>query len=144
MNLAVGDQMVVPPALKLTATPTLGSPSGVVIPLELSAAADGSAGYRSPNLTEPGVYTLTTGTGPVPVAVNVPAEEEADVHTLDNAAVKSALGGIEMELNDDQPPVTLAVSAMGEDRGWPIMAIVLMLVGAESFMAMRFGHFRKK
>jgi hypothetical protein len=92
-------------------------------------------------LDQPGVYTLTTGAGNVPIAVNVPAEE-ADVHTIDNAAIKSALGNIDLTLAGDQPPTDTAIASMANDWGWTVMLILLVAVGLESFMAMHFGHFR--
>ena len=78
----------------------------------------------------------------LPIAVNVPPEE-ADVHTIDDSALKNALGGIDVTLNNDQPVVLLAQSSVGDDWGWTVMLCVLGLVGAESFLAMRFGHHRR-
>ena len=142
MNLMVGDQLVVPPTLKLTATPTLTDPRSTALPLELTTSADGSASYRSRVLDQPGIYSLVTGNGVVPIAVNVPAEE-ADVHTLDDAAIKAALGGIDLKLNNDQPVALIAQTSLANDWGWLVMICVLLLVGGESFLAMRFGHHRK-
>jgi hypothetical protein len=142
MNLTVGDRLSVPSTLKLTTTPTLADPKSVPIPLELTSTADGSATYRSPALDHPGIYTLATGSGNQPIAVNVPPEE-ADVHTIDDAALKNALGGIDVTLNNDQPVALLAQSSVGDDWGWTVMLCVLGLVGAESFLAMRFGHHRR-
>jgi hypothetical protein len=141
MNLEVGDRLEVPVTMKLTATPTLADSKSTPIPLESLAAGDGSVTYRSPVLDQPGVYTLTTGAGNVPIAVNVPAEE-ADVHTIDNAAIKSALGNIDLTLAGDQPPTDTAIASMANDWGWTVMLILLVAVGLESFMAMHFGHFR--
>ena len=143
MNLSVGDRLFVPSTLKLTITPTLTDAKSVPIPLELTTAADGSATYRSPVLDQPGIYTLSTGTGTIPVAVNVPSDA-ADVHTIDDAALKSALGGIDLTLNNDQPLALVAQSSTGEDWGWTVMVCMLGLVGAESFLAMKFGHHRRK
>jgi len=142
MNLAVGDSLSVPPGVKLTATPTLTDPKSTPIPLQMTTAPDGSAGYRSPALLLPGIYNLATGSATLPIAVNLPPEE-ADVHTLDDAAIKSALGGIKLRLNNDQPITALAESASGSDWGWTVMLAVLAMVGFESFLAMSFGHFRK-
>ena len=142
MNLIVGDRLSVPSSLKLTITPTFTDPKSAPIPLELTTATDGSATYRSPALNQPGIYKLDTGNGIVPVAVNVPAEE-ADVHTIDNSAIKNALGGIEIEMNNDQPLAVVAQTSIGDDWGWTVMLCVLALVGAESVLAMRFGHARK-
>jgi hypothetical protein len=143
MNLTIGDRLSVPSTLKLTVTPTLTDAKSTPIPLELTTAADGSATYASPVLDQPGIYTLATGNGNMPIAVNLPPDG-ADLHTIDDAALKSALGGIDLTLNNDQPLPLLAESSVGDDWGWTVMLCVLGLVGAESYLAMRFGHHRKK
>jgi hypothetical protein len=143
MNLGVGDCLSVPALVKMTATPTLSDPKSAAIPLELTTATDGSATYRSPVLDLPGIYTLNTGNGTIPIAVSVPPEA-ADVHTLSDAAIKDALGGIDVKLNGDQPIPVVAIAGMGDDWGWSVMLAVLALVGLEAFLAMRFGHYRKR
>ncbi len=144
MNLSAGDRLEVPAAVKVTATPTLADPAGVAIPLEATNATDGSPAFRSPPLPRPGVYRLAAGGPPLPVAVNVPAGA-SDVRTVDERAVRSALGGADLTFADDQPPaVGSAVGgAASLDQGWNVMALVLVLVAGEAFLAMRFGHFRK-
>jgi hypothetical protein len=142
MNLGVGDRLIVPSSLKLTTTPTLSDPKSAPIPLELTTADDGSATYRSPALNQPGIYSLNTGNSTLPIAVNLPPDA-ADVHTIDGAAIKSALGNIDLTLNDDQPIAAVVQSSVGEDWGWTVMLGVLGLVAAESVLAMRFGHHRK-
>jgi von Willebrand factor type A domain/Aerotolerance regulator N-terminal len=142
MNLIVGQRLEVPAAVKLTATPTLLDPQTKPIALEQATASDGTVSYRSPTLALPGIYTLTTGTGNVPIAVNVPAEE-ADVQTIDTPAIKSALGEIDAEMLDDQLPHQAVAVDRGNDQGWNVMFVVLVLVGMEAFLAMRFGHFVK-
>jgi hypothetical protein len=74
--------------------------------------------------------------------VNVPADE-ADVRTLDDAAIKKALGDIDLALESDQLPAEPVSADAGNDYGWSVMAIVLGLVAVECFMAMRFGHYRR-
>jgi hypothetical protein len=143
MNLTVGDRLSVPASIKMTSAPTLADPKSATIPLEITAAADGSASYRSPALNLPGVYTLNTGNGNLPIAVNVPSDS-ADVHTLPDAAIKDALGGIDLSLNNDQPIAMLALQNSGNDWGWTVMVGVLLLVGGEAFLAMHFGHYRRK
>jgi hypothetical protein len=143
MNLTVGDRLSVPSAIKMTTAPTLNDPKSTPIPLEITSAADGSASYRSPLLNEPGIYSLVTGTGTVPIAVNIPPEA-SDVHTITDLAIKDALGGIDLKLNNDQPVAVIAQGSMGDDWGWTVMLGVLGLVGLESCFAMRFGHYRKK
>ena len=63
---------------------------------------------------------------------------------IDNAAVKQALGDIDVELEGDTlPPPALDANKAGSDFGWPFMLAVLIFVAAECFMAMRFGHYRR-
>ncbi len=144
MNLTVGERMELPASVKLTTTPTLTDPTGLAIPLEATNAADGSAAYRSPPLDRPGVYTLATGATPMPIAVNIPAEA-ADVRTVDNTAIRAALGGADVAFADDQVPAAGTVSATAAtlDQGWNVMTLVLVLVAGEAFLAMRFGHHRR-
>ena len=145
LNLTVGDRLEVPAGTKLTATPTLTDPANATLPLEPTGATDGTAAYRSPPLTAPGVYQLATGGGPVPVAVNVPAEA-SDVRTVDNGSIRTALGGADVTFAGEDPPAadrgSSATTAL--DQGWNVMLIVLLLVGFEAFLAMRFGHHRKQ
>ena len=101
--------------------------------------------YRSPALTKPGVYKLSTGTATLPVAVNVPPEE-ADVRTIDDGAIKKAHGDpseITMEGDSLPPSVVEAANRAGNDFGWPFMLVGLLLVAGECYMAMRFGHYRR-
>lgn len=142
LNLTVGDRLQIPTGLKLATTPMLKDTSGKEIILEESRGEDGRSMYRSRPITQSGVYALETGTQSLPVAVNVPSDE-ADVRTLNDAAIKRALGDIEIQTNADSlPPEAVSVHD-GDDFGWPIMLAVLMLVGLEAFMAMRFGHYRR-
>lgn len=143
MNLSVGQRLEVPPGIRFIAAPTLIDPEARPIPLEPSTTEGAAAGYRSPPLDFPGVYMLATAAGNLPVAVNVPAEE-ADVQTIDDAAIKSALGGIDMTMTNDQPPAQAEAVSAGNDLGWNVMALVMIFVGLEAFLAMRFGHYRRK
>jgi len=143
MNLTVGQHLAVPATVKFSATPALADPHGK--PVRLDADATGATAYVSPPLAEPGVYTLATGTGQIPIAVNVPAEE-ADVRTVDDAVLQASLGGAPVELAGDRlPAVADSTSAPGgaTELGWDVMIIVLTFVGLECLLAMRFGHHRR-
>jgi hypothetical protein len=121
--------------------PTLLDPNQK--PVVLSPGPVGSAvAFQSEPLTRPGLYSLSTGARTLPVAVNVPSDE-ADVRTMDNTAIKSALGGVEVDLLQDQLPPEAVEAHAGNDFGWTIMMIVLALVGLECFLAMQFGHTRR-
>jgi hypothetical protein len=143
MNLTVGDSLAVPASIKLTATPILTDPKSTPISLEPTTLPDGSISYHSALLTQPGVYSLATGNATIPIAVNVPPEE-ADVHTIDDAALKAALGGIKITTNNDQPIDVLVRSADTADWGWAMMLSVLALAGFESFLTMAFDHDRQQ
>ncbi len=141
MNLTVGETLVVPASLKLTSTPTLVDSNQRPVVLD-SVPGNGAVAYQSEPIEKPGVYQLATGTRTLPIAVNVPSDE-ADVRTVNNATIKKVLGEIPIELEGDQLPVDSATAVTGEDYGWPLMLAALLLVGAECWMAMRFGHFRR-
>ena len=102
MNRTVGQTIELPPTLKLTAAPTLTDASQNPIPLQ-SQTADNATTYRTEPISKPGVYTLNTGVSRLPIVVNVP-NDEADIRTLDNAAIKRALGDIDLATLADQPP----------------------------------------
>jgi hypothetical protein len=142
LNLEVGQSLQIPANIKLAAAPTLADPAQRPVVLDEARGDDGRMIYRSRPLAQPGVYRLETGARQYPVAVNVPGDE-ADVRTLNDAALQRALGGIQIDLEGDElPPVAAAVSD-GNDYGWSFMLAVLALVGLESLLAMRFGHYRR-
>jgi hypothetical protein len=142
LNRTVGEPLQFPPTLRLTSAPTLLDPQKQEVVIDQSTPPGGSPMYKSRPLTKPGVYTLSTGTRTMPVSVNVPSDE-ADIRTLDNAAIKKALGDIDLALESDQLPPVPVTADSGNDYGWSVMAIVLALVAVECFMAMRFGHYRR-
>jgi hypothetical protein len=76
------------------------------------------------------------------VVVNLP-DDEADITTLSNAAIKQALGDIDLALDGDQPPPVAASDLHGNNLGWSVMVLVLALAGLECVLAMRFGHYRR-
>ena len=82
------------------------------------------------------------GTKSAPVAVNVPAGE-ADVRTVPDAAVREALGGIDVSLLGSELPPEAAVADGGKDMSWTFMLLVLALLAVECVMAMHFGHYRR-
>lgn len=135
MNREVGQSLSLPADLKLTAAPTLTDPSGM--PVAFPPGQQTSA-----ILPRPGMYTLNTGARTLPIAVNM-AAEESDLRTVDGNVIKAVLGEQNVNVYDDAlPPLGSSVTA-GNDFGWIVMVAVLLFIGAESFMAMRFGHQRK-
>jgi hypothetical protein len=143
MNLTVGQPLEVPPTVKLSATPVLTDPSKNPVVMEAADAGNGQTAYRSRPLNRPGVYTLNTGNGTFPIAVNVPPDE-ADVRTLSDDAVRKALGGIDIAARGADVPAVAAAQQRGNDLSWSFMAAVFALLAVECFMAMRFGHYRRE
>lgn len=138
LNVSVGDVLELPPGLPLAAAPMLKDPQQGDVLVEQVNRSDGRKVLRSIPLSRPGIYTLSTGLRIIPIAVNVP-DDEADIRPLDSQAIRKALGEIEMTLLGDQlPPPGLESS--GNDFGWNVMLGVLVLVGLECFLAMKFGH----
>jgi hypothetical protein len=88
------------------------------------------------------VYTLVTGSTKLPIAVNVPPDE-ADIRPMEDAAIRKALGEIEIDFQADQVPPPAQHADSANDFGWSFMLIVLGLVGAECFLAMTFGHYKR-
>jgi hypothetical protein len=142
MNLLVGQEMEMPSSMRLTTTPTLKDPQQAEVVLEQVTSKDGRATYKTRPLAKPGLYTLSTGSRTIPIAVNVPGDE-ADIRPVDDAAIRVALGGIDINFETDQLPPMASDRTHGNDYGWSIMTIVLVLVGAECFLAMMFGHYKR-
>jgi hypothetical protein len=142
MNLNVGDKLRPPATLQMTAAPRLRDAAGTDFPLAVSETDQGPV-YSSLPLTKPGVYRLNTGSVTYPVVVNVPTAE-ADTRAVDAEAIRRALGGIDMTFQGDSlPPPEADQAAEGRDFGWPIMLAVLGLAGVESFLAMKFGRYKR-
>jgi hypothetical protein len=143
MNLTTGQRVEIPTTRELGGVPALRTPdSPNDLPLEQTFRDDGTGIYRSEPLEKPGVYRLSAGTTVWPVSVNVPSDE-ADIRPLADEAIKTALGGIEVVALGAELPNQAAAEDEGSDFGWTLMTIVLVLLGVECFMAMRFGHYRK-
>jgi len=128
--------------LQVSAAPVLKDPQQAEVVLEQASTTDGQTYYRSRALKLPGVYSLITGNTKLPIAVNVPADE-ADIRPMDDAAIRKALGEIEIDFQADQVPPPAQREDNANDFGWSFMLIVLGLVGMECFLAMRFGHYRR-
>ena len=141
MNLTVGDELQIPPTLRMTTAPMLKDPNQADIALE-QATVNGVASYRSRSLSKPGLYTLATGDRSIPIAVNVPSDE-ADVRHVDSAVIRKALGDVDIDFQADHLPPLTASEDQANDFGWSFMLVVLALVAAECFLAMKFGHYKR-
>jgi hypothetical protein len=144
LNLTVGDAVELPGTLAVSPAPKLARANvpDSDIPVFEVTANDGRTYYRSQPLTRPGLYVLTSGNEQYPIAVNVPADE-ADVRTLTDGAIRKALGDIGVGFLGDQVPVEAMKQQSGNDLGWTLMMLVLMLAAVECYLAMRFGHYRR-
>jgi hypothetical protein len=143
MNLSVGDSLDIPESMGLTAAPQLFDSSKNPIAMESATTQGGVTTYHSAKpLTHPGIYSLSTGSRTVPIAVNVPANE-ADVRVISHDAIKKALGDIDITMEDDSVSIGGLKAESGNDLSWACMAIVLVMAGMECFFAMRFGHFKR-
>ena len=147
----VGDRLSIPPTIKLAATPTLIDPQSHSIEIQQTTDSDGIVSYQKlPQEQQhqqvrgrPCPLLFKTGTQDMPIAVNVPADT-ADVRTIDDVAIKSSLGDIDLTMAGDQLPAAAEAASAGNDMGWNVMVGVLIFVGLECFLAMRFGHFKRK
>lgn len=141
MNLRVGQRLELPAYRGWQTMPRLKTHEGAEISLEQTTDATGQAVYRSEPLSRPGVYLLTSGSDSWPICVNLPPDE-ADIRPLPNQAIASALGGIELITLGAELPAASSQQQV-QDFGWLLMGLVLLLLSAECFMAMRFGHYRR-
>jgi hypothetical protein len=58
--------------------------------------------------------------------------------------VRKSLGDIQMTMLGDELPIEDVVAAKeGNDWAGALLLILLVLLGVECFMAMRFGHYRR-
>jgi hypothetical protein len=141
---------MIPPTIQMANPPVLKDDAQTEYPMDLQTITDpqspffGQSAYMSKPLPRPGIFTLSIGTENYKIAVNVPADAEADVRTIGDAEVQKALGGIEMDLQQDSVPAPVAEANQSKDFGWAVMLAVFALLAGECVMAMRFGHHRKK
>jgi hypothetical protein len=143
MNLGVGEPLVVPQSLGLTASPTLFDSSKNPIAMEATTDDAGVTTYHSAKpMTRPGVYALNIGSRTIPIAVNVPSNE-ADVRVIPPDAIKKALGDIDLAMEDDSLAVAGLKIDSGNDWSWAFMALVFLFACLECFLAMRFGHYKR-
>jgi hypothetical protein len=142
MNLSVGQSLEIPPTVRLSIAPTLADSNGAAIVID-PETRDGRVVYRTQPINKPGVYTLSLGDRKIPIAVNVPAADEANVTTLTDDAIRHALGDIAMTMQSAEVTEETAVGREGNDFSWWTMAAVLALVGFECFIAMKLGHYQQ-
>ena len=143
MNLIVGQSVLVPAGLRLTSAPVLTDDANKPVAVEPIQLADGQITYRSRPLTKPGLYKISLGNAILPVAVNIPADE-ADLRVLPTASIIKSLGDINIQSFDDTIPAAALARDDGSDLGWSLLLVLLGLVCVECFLAMHFGHYRRK
>jgi len=101
--------------------------------------------YVSPPLVKPGLYALKMNDRTVPIAVNVDAAAVSDLRPLDDSQLLSAMGNASVRLSKDQLPGPEDADQAELGRSWQrgLMVALLVAVGLECFLAMRFGHYRR-
>jgi hypothetical protein len=152
MNLSVGQSIKIPPSVRVTSTPAVTDPNGLPVVIDIGPdtdAKEGSEGakgvYHTAPINKPGVYTLSLGGDrKVPIAVNVPARDEANVTTITDDAIMHALGDIKMSMQPSEISTEAVAGREGNDFSWWTMVAVLGLVLFECFIAMSFGHYRRQ
>ena len=143
MNILVGQPVIVSQIVQFGAPPALVDPrTQTQTPLTQTSRPDGSLVYTSPPVERPGVWRLVSGGSSIPISVNVPAEE-ADIRPVSDEAIRQALGNAPVELLGAEMPPEVEATGEGNDFGWSVMSMVLVLLGVECFLAMRFGHFKR-
>ena len=134
MNLTVGQSLQIPPEVKVTRTPELKDENNVPVLIDPVPDTDPVTGqpmpdrppvYRSRPLTKPGVYTLNTGGGTVPIAVNVPAADEADVRTSATKRSARRWAASRSSLQGDAIPSRAALDSDGSDWAGHVLLVVL-------------------
>jgi hypothetical protein len=146
MNLEVGQKLVIPATVALSGAPTLSDAARQPIPMiapDPGSADAAERTYHSDSIARPGIYSLSLGDRQVPIAVNVPADEEGDMFVLDDAAVRKALGDINLDMHGDEIPGEAVAANSRNDLGWWCMSLLLAWVCFEAFLAMSFGHYRR-
>ncbi len=139
MNMEVNDRLMIPPSVHMTGEPVLMDSNQTQYPMTMETVSDpqsiyfGQGAYASKPLTEPGIYSLSTGSDNYKIAVNVPAAEEADVRTIGDAEVKKAMGDINMEMLGDSVPAPVAEEEQGKDLGWAVMVGGVCAAGGGMF-----------
>lgn len=143
MNVRAGQPLVIPSFVEVT-QPKLTDENKTPIAIDPVAEAGKPTVYRSGPLIRPGVYSLQLKPNVVvPVAVNV-ATDEADVRTVGNDAVRSALGDIPVtSLGDELPLETIMAGKENHDWAGPVLLILLGFLAIEGVMAMHFGRHRR-
>lgn len=138
MNLTAGQRLELPPSLRMTGSPELLDPQQKPVPISMTSGA-----YTAGPLSTPGIYHLSASGEDYPIAVNVPGDE-ADVRPVVAARIASILGGGAINLMGDELPVIGSQDDQGNDFGWAVMIVVLLLACGECYLAMRFGHHRRQ
>ena len=140
MNLSTGESLTLPASLQLTTPPTMTDPQQREVTMQ--PPTSDRAVYQSAPLQMPGVYRLRTGSQMLPIAVNIP-EGCADVRNVSAVEMKKSLGGIDCAMLGDALPPADAVATAGNDLGWSVMVAVMLFLGAECLLALRFGQYRR-
>ncbi len=136
-NIAAGERLEIPRRILDGNQPVLSDPAGRALVLEPAGDDKPHIAFQSLPLREPGLYRLQIDGSALPVSVAFPAAE-SDVTHLDSAAIRRALGDIEMNASTNELPAEFAASSDRGDFSWPLLLVAAVLLLCESFMAMWF------
>jgi hypothetical protein len=137
MNIPAGQRLQIPRRVAGAGAPTLSDSQGKPLTLDPAPANQSDLAYISEVLVRPGQYRLKFDSKNIPISVQFPASE-SDLTHLSPAAIKTALGEMNLQQTHDEVPAATLSAAQRADFSWPVLLAVLGLLGLESFLAMWF------
>ena len=136
-NLAAGSRLEIPRRVLDGNQPALSDPQGRAVLLEPVGDDKPQIAAQSVPLTQPGLYRLQLDGRSYPISVAFPASE-SDLTHVDAAAIKKALGDVNMQQSQNELPSDYSSAADRGDFGWPLLLAALIILSGESFLAMWF------
>lgn len=139
LNIPAGSRLNIPRHIAGSHVPQLTDPHGRQLTLDAADADHPENAFSSEPLVTPGLYRLQLDGQTFPVSVRFPSAE-SDLTRIPPAAIRQALGEIEIQHAADTLPQSLVSAGDQADFGWPIMLLVMVILGTEAVLAMRFRH----
>lgn len=137
-TLDAGDSLTLPKSIEVLTTPVLSDPDGQRV--EMFADSETNQ-WRSVPMIRPGLYSLRAGEFVTPIAVNVPTSE-SDVRSLSIDQLRDLLPAMNLQPGAISADDSTFADAGGNDLSWPLLVVLLAVIGVESLLAMRFGRAR--
>ena len=148
MNIEVESPLMIPPSVQITGTPVLRMSVRLNIrwswkPFPITNPCSiGQSAYRQQTAEEARHLFAVHGRGELQdrgKRSGGPGSGRADDRRCGGAKV---LGDINVQMLGDSVPAQTVLAEQGRDLGWGVMLAVLVLLGLECVLAMRFGHQR--